>query len=108
QLQPFFAVVGVAQRLRGDGADTGLGPRNESADVGELRLAGDPQVTRPRVLGDDAVGVRAFGKIGWWSLVEDLEDGEEEHALFLSHLLLQLLELASGGVFARRAIDVRL
>lgn len=37
-----------------------------------------------------------------------LEEQKEEHRLFLSHFLFQLLELARGGIFARGPIHVRL
>src|SRR2546425_6549733 len=77
ELQPLLTVVRVAERLRRDRADAGTGPRDEPADVGELRLHGDPQITRGGIVGDDAVGVSAFEKIRrgrLWRLMEDLKE----------------------------------
>jgi hypothetical protein len=54
--------------LRRDGADAGARPRDETADIREFRLHGNTEVAGDGVVGNDAVGVSAFEKIGWWRL----------------------------------------
>src|SRR5207247_5791903 len=66
ELQTLLAVIRIAQRLRRDRPDAGPGPRHQAADIGEFRLHGDAQVPGGGIVGDDAVGVRAFGKLRWW------------------------------------------
>ena len=57
QRQPARAVPGIDERLRGDGADAGLGPRHDGSDREPVRLHGHAHLAGGRVARDDGVGV---------------------------------------------------
>ena len=69
-----LAVGGVAETLRGHGADAARRPGNDAADVGELGLHRHAQIAGGRVLGDDAVGVGELMEVAGRS--EGLLSGE--------------------------------
>ena len=57
QGQPARPVPGIDKRLRGNGADTGLGPRHDGPDGEPVRLHRHAHLAGGRVARDDGVGV---------------------------------------------------
>ena len=64
QGESLIPIGGVAEGLSRHRADPRPGPRDDPADVRELRLHRDAEVSGGGIPGDDAVGVSAFGEIG--------------------------------------------
>ena len=57
QIEPVLAVARIDERLRGDRADAGLGPRHDRTDAEPVRLHGDAQLSRRRIARNDRIGV---------------------------------------------------